>query len=245
MVEQAVGVERGFRWRGLEVTRIEGFSDAVFAFAVTLLVISLEVPDTFGELLEKMHGFVAFAISFTLLFVVWYDHYTFFRRYGLKDAATAWLNAALMFVVLFYVYPLKFLFSLLVKLVTRSSLTVHLPGGEVANIIEGTQVPTLMIIFGAGMIAVSFIFAALYFRAYRMRRKLDLNAIEVIDTQASIQTHLIYMMIAILSIAIAIVGGPRCAGLAGWSYWLVGPAQAVNGILMGRRKEKVARQAGD
>ena len=36
--------------RGREVSRIEGFSDAVFGFALTLLVVSLEVPDNFEGL---------------------------------------------------------------------------------------------------------------------------------------------------------------------------------------------------
>ena len=39
----------GFRWRGGETTRVEGVSDAVFAFVITLLVVSLEVPRTFHE----------------------------------------------------------------------------------------------------------------------------------------------------------------------------------------------------
>ena len=89
-----------FRWRSHEITRIEGLSDAVFGFAITLLVVSLEVPKTFSELLEAMRGFGAFAICFTLLFTVWYNQYKFFRRYGLRDTVTVVLNGALLFVVL-------------------------------------------------------------------------------------------------------------------------------------------------
>ncbi len=55
----------------------------MFAFAVTLLVISLEVPKTFDELATSMHGFIAFACAFALLFTIWLQQYTFFRRYGL------------------------------------------------------------------------------------------------------------------------------------------------------------------
>jgi uncharacterized membrane protein len=95
-----------------EVSRIEGFSDAVFAFAVTLLVVSLEVPHTFDELWMAMRQFLAFAICFALLFQVWWRHFNFFRRYGLEDAATIVLTGILLFVVLFYVYPLKFVFKM-------------------------------------------------------------------------------------------------------------------------------------
>ena len=50
--------------------RIEGFADAVFGFALTLLVVSLEVPNNFDELLSTMQGFFAFAISGWLLYSV-------------------------------------------------------------------------------------------------------------------------------------------------------------------------------
>src|SRR5438270_2435234 len=85
----------GFRWRGGEIARIEGLSDAVFAFAVTLLVVSLEVPKTFNELLAILRGFIPFAICFALLMQVWHEEYRFFRRYALQDAISTWLNCIL------------------------------------------------------------------------------------------------------------------------------------------------------
>src|ERR1700674_795675 len=115
LIDKGIGDNKKFRWRSREISRIEGLSDGVFAFAVTLLVVSLEVPRTFGELMQTMRGFGAFAISFTLLFVIWFNQYKFFRRYGLQDTTTVCLNAVLLFVVLFYVYPLKFLFSYLMN----------------------------------------------------------------------------------------------------------------------------------
>src|SRR3954469_8209774 len=98
--------------RHREVSRIEGFSDAVFGFAITLLVVSLEVPKTYHELMVVIRGFPAFAVCFALLFQVWWRHYRFFRSYDLEDGRVIALTGALLFVVLFYVYPLKFLWSI-------------------------------------------------------------------------------------------------------------------------------------
>ncbi len=139
LARRRVGGE-SFRWRGEDVWRVESFSDAVFAFAITFLVVSLEVPSSFDELLETMRGFFAFAICFALLLLVWYEHYKFSRRYGLRDNLTVHLTAALLFLVLFYVYPLKFLFTLLADQL--------LGFGE--EVIESSQVPLLMMIYGAG-----------------------------------------------------------------------------------------------
>ena len=113
---RALRILYGFRLRGHQVTRIEALSDVVFGFALTLLGVSAEVPKTFDQLLEIMREFPAFAICFAILISLWHDHYRFFRRYGLQDSPTIFLNSLLLFIVILYVYPLKFLFSLLVIL---------------------------------------------------------------------------------------------------------------------------------
>ena len=68
LAQRGTDGEEGFSWRGQEVLRIEGFADAVFGFALTLLVVSLEVPNNFDELLSTMQGFFAFALSGWLLY---------------------------------------------------------------------------------------------------------------------------------------------------------------------------------
>src|SRR5436190_7870221 len=104
----------GFRLRGHEVSRLEGLTDGVFALALTLLILSAEVPKTFSEMQESIKGLPAFAICFAAIMWFWGEHYKISRRYGLVDKTSMVLTSLLLFVVLFYVYPLKFLFSLVI-----------------------------------------------------------------------------------------------------------------------------------
>ena len=240
LIDKRVGDNKKFRWRSHEISRIEGLSDAVFAFAVTLLVVSLEVPKTFAELIYAMRGFGAFAICFTLLFIVWFNQYKFFRRYGLQDNVTVLLNGVLLFVVLFYVYPLKFLFTLMLNRFTGGNGELRLPNGTVERMVDSTdQVSVLMIIFGVGYIAVFGVFVLLYWHAYRRRSLLELNELEVFDTREDIQESALNVGIGTLSIALAAFGRGRFAGLAGMTYMLCPVVLTLHGTIMGRRRRKI------
>ena len=125
-----------------EVSRLEAFSDAVFAFALTLLVVSLEVPSSYADLMRLMTGFVPFAASFALLTWIWYEHTAFFRAYGLQDPLTAAINAMLLFVVLFYVYPLKFLFT--------AAFSFFIPVVDATLAVTPPELARIFAIYGAG-----------------------------------------------------------------------------------------------
>ncbi|HEX9942029.1 MAG TPA: TMEM175 family protein [Thermoanaerobaculia bacterium] len=176
-----------FRWRSREISRLEGLSDAVFGFAVTLLIVALEVPRTSGELLETMRGFVSFAMTFAILYVLWYRQFVFFRRYGLEDRTTAVLNGALLFVVLFFVFPLKFLLGALVDPLLGAGRMVRLEDGTLERVLQPGHMAPMLTIYGLGFAAVFGILALLHAHAWRMRDELELNELERLDTRQAIQ----------------------------------------------------------
>jgi hypothetical protein len=243
LIEKGIGDNHKFRWRSHEVSRTEGLSDAVFGFAITLLVVSLEVPKTYGELMQVMRGFGAFAISFTLLFIVWYNQYKFFRRYGLQDNTTMLLNGVLLFVVIFYVYPLKFVFTLLVNVFTGGQGVLKLVDGSTVQMIENNdQMGKLMLIFGAGYVAVFGVFVLLYWHAYRQRAALELSELESFDTRVDVQECALNVAVGVLSMSLAAFGGSHLGMFAGFSYMLCPIVLTIHGTLMGKRRRRIENQ---
>ncbi len=208
----------GFRMRGHDVLRIEALSDIVFGFALTLLVVSLQVPHTFDQMIYAMGEFPSFAITFVLLTTVWRTHYFFFRCYGLHDSRTMMLNTVLLFVILFYVYPLKFLFSFNLFPLSGAGALAPTTGGMVIPPIRPSQVPALMAIFGLGFFAVYGVFALMFQNAYRMRAALELNEVEIFDTRIAIFRNWILAATAVIASAIALALPSSIAGSAGWTY---------------------------
>jgi uncharacterized membrane protein len=215
--------EAGFRWRGHEVTRLEGFTDAVFAFAVTLLVVSLEVPKSYPELIAAMRGFPAFGICFALLAVVWYEHYRYFRRYGLENAVAVMLNCALLFCVLLYVYPLKFMFA---AAIGHRAYAEH-------------EIRMLFTIFGSGFSAVFGVFWLLYRYAWSCREELELTPLEQLRTRHSMMDESCMVLLGVVSILLAQLGPSSAVAMTGLIYFAIPVYHTVAGRIWGRRERRL------
>ena len=218
----------GFRLRGPNATRLESFSDAVFGFALTLLVVSLDVPKSFSDLVTTMRGFPAFALCFLLLALIWNAHYKFCRRYGLDDGTARFLTCVMLFLVLFYVYPLKFLFNL--------SVTGLLLGGGPPVSMTGSQLSTLLVIYGLGFAAVYGAMTLLYLHAWRLRDALQFNDLERFDTRYLILRLLTLATIGVIAAILASIPAVR-----DWSsliYLLLFPILRISRVIHRRRRER-------
>jgi hypothetical protein len=218
-----------------EANRLEAFSDAVFGFALTLLVVSLEVPRDFAALGNLVRGFLPFALMFAMICWIWYEHQKFFQRFGFQDAWVVAVNCFLLFVVLFYVYPLKF-------------LTVGLVGGPMG--MDRRELPDMMghgnevmLLYSGGVIAIFLALWLLHLHAWRRRGTLDLSAADTVSLRYALAGHAATMALGLASLTIAAVGrwrGSEIAGMyAGILYGLMGPIHGINGYLHGRARARI------
>ena len=212
-----------------EVTRIEGFSDAVFGFALTLLVVQLEVPKTSDELMLLVRGSVPFGVTFAMVCYIWWEHNKFFRRYGLQDAWTAFLNSVLLFVVLFYVYPLKFL---------ATAVLGPLVGLTFRPFGSGRVV---MLIYSVGVLCIFGLFVLLYQHAWSRRVSLELDREALTQLRFGTRAHLISASLAVISIGLAFYVRDEWMWVPGVIYSLMGPLHAWNGMRTHAALEKLRK----
>jgi uncharacterized membrane protein len=218
-----------------DITRLEAFSDAVFAFALTLLVVSLEVPRDYAQLMVLMNGFLPFACCFAMLVWIWHEHNMYFRRYGLQDNYTVFINALLLFFVLFYVYPLKFMFD--------SMFAQFLPTLRL-NVVRMTfsELAHASAIYGLGFVVLFLLFALLYRHAYRKRAELRLTPLEVFDVKSFAGHHLVSAGVGGVALVTALALPVYLTFLSPMSFGLMGPAHWGYGILRDRQRKKYERE---
>lgn len=239
-VKEMPDVVEDFRMRGREVSRIEAFTDCVLGLAITLLVVQTEVPSRWEDLVTAMQALIVFAFTFSAVFAVWSRHYTFCRRYGLQDSTTRNLTGILLFVVLAYIYPLKYLMTLFATFILKIDVGFHLSDAELQKI----RISQLFIFYGLGFAAVQLLFALLYLHAYRQREELDLDEIARLDTLSWMREQFGYLLIPLISVVLALVLPMNLIGYAGYIYFLLGFVGWFHGANHGKKHQAlVARLA--
>ncbi len=199
-----------------DITRLEAFSDGVFAFSATLLVVSLEVPGTFPELVAELKGFVAFAISFAALILIWTVHHAFFRRYAISDGLTVFLNASLLFVILFYVYPLKFVADGIAAMLFGITTDT-----KVATLDDLAQ---LFMLYSGGFVAVFSCVSLMYLHVHlRGETLLGLTPAQRSEAAFYARHYGIFVGMGLVSIGVAAMGWGVIFGLPGIIYAMLGP----------------------
>lgn len=195
-----------FRLRGDRGTRMDGLTDGIFALAVAVLLISSSVPANFAELIDFVNGLFPFALCILFIYWIWNALTVFNLRYGLEDGGTLRLKMSLMFFVLFYIYPLKFLMTWQVKYFSALlSGELRSRYAELTAMIPFTKIPELMVIYGTGFTAIFFIIFLLYRKAYRLRTELQLDARELLETYLSCRRYFVFAAIGLLSVAISLL----------------------------------------
>jgi uncharacterized membrane protein len=219
--------------RGRQTTRLETFVDAAFAFALTMLVVSVDsVPQSYDQLVDAIKRVPAFAASFLITVMFWLGHYRWSRRYGIEDTGSVVLSLLLVFLVLVFLYPLRLMASGAFYSVSHGWLP-----GEI-EITRIGQLQFMFVLYGMGFMLMSAVLLALYARVLRMQFEPPLSAEDRAVARVEVQAWGILASMGAMSTLLALALPPKQVGFAVWIY----ASLAVIMPLMGRRWERhVAR----
>ena len=235
-------VEGGVRMRGEQVTRLETFVDAAFAFAMTLLVVSFDaMPDSFAELYDALRRLPAFLAGFAILALFWQAHHRFSRRFGLEDATILFASLAMVAVTLFYVYPLRMVMSAAMGLFTAGWAPSEL---KVQNF---SELRLIYVIYGAGFAVLAALIAWMNVHALRKAEQLQLDAAECLAARAEVVLQGVLIACACGSIVVALVIPLEIgwmSAMPGLVYGLLGVVMPVLGIRYSKRIEALAARRG-
>jgi uncharacterized membrane protein len=229
----------GFRQRGQQVTRLETFVDAAFAFSLTLLVIVFDdLPDSVAELRAALRQVPAFAFCFVMLAMFWSAHNRWSRRFGLEDARSTLLSLGLVFVVMIYVYPLRMVASGAMAFFTGGWAPYAFSIDPARALLD---LQTMFMVYGVGFGVLSWLLWRLNAHALRQADALGLDALERHETRNEIGVHMILTASAVLSVLgsmLLLAWSPHgqapgwIAAVPVWVYALIGP---VISLYMRRR----------
>jgi uncharacterized membrane protein len=220
--------------RGAQPTRLETFVDAAFAFALTMLVISVDaIPRSYAELNDALLRVPAFAASFAITVMFWHGHYRWSRSYGVEDTASVVLSLVLVFLVLVFLYPLRLMMSGALNAMTGGLLPSEL------TITEVSHARTFFGVYGLAFALMSSVLLALNARVLRLPFSPPLAAAERVRARVEVEVWAILSAMGTASAVLAILMPPRLLAVAGWMF----ASLAIIMPVMGRRWKRLSDQA--
>jgi uncharacterized membrane protein len=137
-------------------SRLDAFSDAAFAFAVTLMVVGTGgAAPSFADLVTVARGAPSFVIGFAIIAMFWLAHVRWRQLRGEGDWRGVVLTLALVFTVLLYVHPLRAM---------AASFAGFLGGAPDSY---GGRIADMFALYGVGFVAMSGIVMLLFFDVRR------------------------------------------------------------------------------
>jgi uncharacterized membrane protein len=236
-----IGMNKEFRFRGEEPGRLENFSDAVFALAVTLLLISTSAPSNFEQIKRFAWELVPFCVCIVLIILIWHEHFVFFYRYGLRNGKVIALNTLFLIIVLFYVYPLKFIWKILLLYPLAYIFKEEGILVELSNMFKPQDMGSIMIIYGTGAASIFIVLMLMYRYALKKGHVLDLNDIEEFDTRQSMNRNFVMAIVPTLSVILAalFINHPLVGMYSGFIYFLYPPLMVFYTIKTKKRRNKL------
>ena len=201
-----------FYLRGENMSRLETFVDAAFAFAITMLVISVDnIPDNYDDFVTALLQTPAFIACFFQLAMFWMGHRAWSRRYALETTGTLWTSLLLVAGVLVIVYPLRVMFSAGFGFLSNE----HLP---VPFQLSFEQIRSIFLFYGTGFGVLCALIASLFWQALKHANHLALTPLEHFSTRIDITSWLILSGTGWVSCLIALSVNGEWVVLAGWLY---------------------------
>jgi uncharacterized membrane protein len=183
--------------------RLESLSDAVFAFAATLMVVNIGTSTTLISIEKDLPNFLSFAVSFFAMMMIWKVHYNFFRRTKYIDNVIITFNMVLLFMILLYIFPIK---SLLITGFGDNRINVD----DFSNIFQ---------LYSAGFSFIFLSITLMYFRAF----KKDKDSKEPLKLLFYARHFLIFVLVGCISFILAKLQIWLKFGFPGIIYGVLGP----------------------
>lgn len=96
----------------METSRVEAFSDGVFAIAITLLILAVGIDkaphgDLGAYLVDLWPAYLAYAVSFVTIGIMWVNHHLLFQNFARVDRPMLLLNILLLLLIAFVPFPTR------------------------------------------------------------------------------------------------------------------------------------------